>query len=337
MFDKRTKIYARKKTHRFLGPLLIILIVSLVAAVGGTYYWDKYQKDRLTDPEVLANVKAEVPKKTSDPKSTDDSVTPSETGLKRMGAGNKNKEENTPTPPPAPTDMDTNPNLDDETTPVDAPPADTTPADPNVSPALVPESSPPVGDEYFADAAFVGDSITEGISLYSENIDTTVVAAKGINLDTIYKEDAIRTPNGYVSVLQRLQQAAPKKIYIMFGSNGVGWFTQEHFSKTYGDFVDKVVAQHPESQIYLQSITPVTQNYAANPENNIDNNKINEYNKLIIAIAEQKDLHYVDVASVLRGEDGALPEEQSGDGMHFGRECYNKWFGYLKSHVATEE
>lgn len=335
MFGKRTKIYARKKTHRFLGPLLIILIVSLVAAVGGTYYWDKYQKDRLTDPEVLANAKAEVPKKASDIKNTDESASSSETGLKRMGAGSKNTEENTKTDPETPSDMDTNPS--EETTPVDAPPADTTPTDPNVSPALVPESSPPVGDDYFADAAFVGDSITEGISLYVDNIDTTVVAAKGINLDTIYKEDAIRTQNGYVSVLQRLEQADPKKIYIMFGSNGVGWFTPEHFSKTYGDFVDKVVTQHPDSQIYLQSITPVTQNYAANPENNIDNNKINEYNKLIIAIAEQKGLHYVDVASVLRGEDGALPEEQSGDGMHFGRECYDKWFSYLKSHVATEE
>lgn len=337
MFGKRTKIYARKKTHRFLGPLLIILIVSLVAAVGGTYYWDKYQKDRLTDPEVLANAKAEVPKKASDIKNPDESASSSETGLKRMGAGSKNTEENTKTDPETPSDMDANPNPNDETTPVDAPQADTTPTDPNVSPALVPESSPPVGDDYFADAAFVGDSITEGISLYVDNIDTTVVAAKGINLDTIYKEDAIRTQNGYVSVLQRLEQADPKKIYIMFGSNGVGWFTPEHFSKTYGDFVDKVVAQHPDSQIYLQSITPVTQNYAANPENNIDNNKINEYNKLIIAIAEQKGLHYVDVASVLRGEDGALPEEQSGDGMHFGRECYDKWFSYLKSHVATEE
>ena len=50
------------------------------------------------------------------------------------------------------------------------------------SSALVPNSGSSVGDEYFDDAAFVGDSITEGIKLYEVMTNATVVAARGINL-----------------------------------------------------------------------------------------------------------------------------------------------------------
>lgn len=324
LFNKRTKIYASPKKYRIFLPMILVLVLSLSAAIAGTLYWDRLQKKELSDPTSITSNQAEVPKEVAE--------------------APKQQLELNPIQPPITTDpLDaekTNP-TDDLTQPdtteqkEDVPASKPTSTEPITSKSLVPES-PPVEDTYFADVAFVGDSITEGIALYS-SVKTNVVASKGINLDTIYKEDAIRTPDGYVSVLTRLSQIKPKKIYILFGSNGVGWFTPEHFSKRYSEFVDKIVAQHPDSQVYLQSITPVTQKYSDTPKNNIDNNKINDYNKLIVSIAEEKGVYYLDIAFILRGADGALPDEVSGDGMHFSLDCYNKWFDYLKSHVATEE
>lgn len=204
------------------------------------------------------------------------------------------------------------------------------------SPALVKNSEFSVSDDYFDDAAFVGDSITEGIKLYEIMSNATVVAARGINLDTVFKDDQIRTAQGNTTVLGALEQADPKKIYIMFGANGVGWFTEEHFTEVYTQFVQSVKEQHPDSQIFLQSILPVTQEFD-DSRDDISNEKINRYNELVVEIAENEGVHYLDVASAIKDETGCLPEDSNGDGMHFGTQYYNKWFDYLKTHTVTEE
>ena len=204
------------------------------------------------------------------------------------------------------------------------------------SSALVPNSGSSVGDEYFDDAAFVGDSITEGIKLYEVMTNATVVAARGINLDNVFTDDQIRTAQGNSTVMGALEAAEPKKIYIMFGANGVGWFTEQHFTDVYTKFVQAVKEQHPDSQIYLQSILPVTQEFDDSRED-ISNDKINRYNELVVEIAEEQKVHYLDVASAFKDEKGCLPEDSNGDGMHFGNKYYQKWFDYLKSHTAAEE
>ena len=204
------------------------------------------------------------------------------------------------------------------------------------SAALVPNAGFSVSDEYFDDAAFVGDSITEGIKLYEIMSNATVIAARGINLDNVFTDDQIRTAQGNTTVMGALEQANPKKIYIMFGANGVGWFTEEHFTKVYTEFVQKVKEQHPDSQIFLQSILPVTQEFDDSRED-ISNEKINRYNELVVEIAEKEEVYYLDVASAIKDEKGCLPQDSNGDGMHFGGKYYNKWFDYLKTHTIKEQ
>ena len=149
-------------------------------------------------------------------------------------------------------------------------------------------------------------------------------------------DDQIRTAQGNSTVMGALEAAEPKKIYIMFGANGVGWFTEQHFTDVYTKFVQAVKEQHPDSQIYLQSILPVTQEFDDSRED-ISNDKINRYNELVVEIAEEQKVHYLDVASAFKDEKGCLPEDSNGDGMHFGNKYYQKWFDYLKSHTAAEE
>ena len=69
------------------------------------------------------------------------------------------------------------------------------------SAALVPNAGFSVSDEYFDDAAFVGDSITEGIKLYEIMSNATVIAARGINLDNVFTDDQIRTAQGNTTVM----------------------------------------------------------------------------------------------------------------------------------------
>ncbi|MBC8571120.1 GDSL-type esterase/lipase family protein [Zongyangia hominis] len=193
--------------------------------------------------------------------------------------------------------------------------------------------SEPVTDSYFDDALFVGDSITTGIEAYGVMPNTTVVASTGINPNTIMSSPVIETVNGTVTILDAMSAYHPKKIYIMLGSNGVQFIGKETMMELYGTFVDAVKNQHPDSVIYLQSILPVTQaKVDANPD--LTNEKIDEYNEAIMALAKEKEVYYLNVGESLKDASGALPDEASpNDGMHFGKPRYEIWMAYLKSHT----
>ena len=198
----------------------------------------------------------------------------------------------------------------------------------------IPET-PQVDDSYFDDAMFVGDSITTGIELYGVMPNATVVASTGINPNTIMTTPDIELADGSsVTILQAMSAYHPKKIYIMLGSNGVEFIGKETMMELYGEFIDAVKTQHPDSIIYLQSILPVTQaKEAASPE--LSNDKIDEYNAAIMELAGEKEAYYLNVAESFKDETGALPDEASpNDGMHFGVSHYEIWMDYLKCHAV---
>lgn len=202
---------------------------------------------------------------------------------------------------------------------------------------FVPESER-VTTEYFNDAMFVGDSITAGISSYALMKESTVVAFTGINPDTILTREVIRNSDGQLETILKAMSRHPdvKKIYIMLGANGIAWIGKESFVNNYFKFLSEVRAQHPEAIIYIQSILPVTDaKQKSDPD--ITNQKIGEYNEALFARAQQEKYFYLDVAEAFRDQNGCLPDEASPtDGMHFGPSYYEKWFEYLKNHVAPD-
>ncbi len=196
----------------------------------------------------------------------------------------------------------------------------------------IPESAR-VRSEYFDDAMFVGDSITTGIKVYDVMSNATVIASTGINPDTILHSKVIKDANGNAkTVIDAMKDYQPKKIYIMLGANGVAFLDKETMIDLYGQFVDLVKAQHPDSIIYVQSILPVTKE-KADGDSRYSNAKIDEYNQAIIEMTKQKQVYYLNVAEAFKDENGALPSEGSPDGMHFNPPYYTKWFDYLKTHT----
>lgn len=322
----RTSIYSHRRKNRKKSLLIFLAVLLLAAALalGVSAYWGKMQ-EKNEQQTAQAQAQGEIPKEVLSQEQLEES-SPTEDSI-----------QSNPTPSQEQPEKQENP-VAEEKQPEPSQPDVTELTSERIlsSAALVPNSGSSVGDEYFDDAAFVGDSITEGIKLYEVMTNATVVAARGINLDNVFTDDQIRTAQGNSTVMGALEAAAPKKIYIMFGANGVGWFTEQHFTDVYTKFVKAVKEQHPDSQIYLQSILPVTQEFDDSRED-ISNDKINRYNELVVEIAEEQKVHYLDVASAFKDEKGCLPEDSNGDGMHFGNKYYKKWFDYLKSHTAAEE
>ncbi len=325
----RNSIYSHRRKNRKKSLLifLAVLILAAALALGVSAYWGKMQ-EKNEQQTAQAQAQGEIPKEVLSQEQLEESDLSQSDSTEPTESTQSDSTESTGQTQPEQEQPQQQPSQPDVT--------ELTSERILSSSALVPNSGSSVGDEYFDDAAFVGDSITEGIKLYEVMTNATVVAARGINLDNVFTDDQIRTAQGNSTVMGALEAAEPKKIYIMFGANGVGWFTEQHFTDVYTKFVQAVKEQHPDSQIYLQSILPVTQEFDDSRED-ISNDKINRYNELVVEIAEEQKVHYLDVASAFKDEKGCLPEDSNGDGMHFGNKYYQKWFDYLKSHTVAEE
>ena len=168
---------------------------------------------------------------------------------------------------------------------------------------------------------------------------TDVFASVGISLENIFTNKAVKLEDGSkVTIFEALDDKPYNKAYIMLGANSL-MSSHEELIKQYGRVIDEVRSRVGEECIvYIQSVLPVYEElfHQKYPHNTVTNQDIESFNVLLAELAEQKDVHYLDVASVIKDENGSLPPKYTSDGLHIGSELYIKWFDYLKTHAVTE-
>ncbi|MEG0764586.1 MAG: GDSL-type esterase/lipase family protein [Pseudoflavonifractor sp.] len=198
-----------------------------------------------------------------------------------------------------------------------------------------------VGDEWFSDAVFIGDSRTDGLKLYGGIKGATFIEHTGI---TVFdagnpEKKVIKRDGKKYTVLEALALGQYKKVYLMLGVNELGYYDDVLFHDTYSALVDTIRGIQPDAVIYLQNLIPINPDKAkANSQPAyVTNEKIAGYNKIITQIAQEKNAFLVDVAAALVDESGILPREGTTDGVHFTKDYYKKWYEYLKTHTADPE
>lgn len=220
--------------------------------------------------------------------------------------------------------------IEAESKPDDAAPASSAPSK---------KDSDRVTSKYFNDAVFIGDSISVGIKLYEVMQNTDVFASVGISLENIFTNKAVKLDDGSkVTIFEALDDKPYKKAYIMLGANSL-MSSHEELIKQYGRVIDEVRTRVGDDCIvYIQSVLPVYEElfHKKYPHNTVTNADIESFNVLLSELSEQKDVHYLDVASVIKDENGSLPPKYTSDGLHIGSELYIKWFDYLKTHAVSE-
>ena len=214
--------------------------------------------------------------------------------------------------------------------------------EPEQTPAAEPDAGPadgsaaeapegPVDDTYFTDAVFLGDSRTEGLSLYSGLETPTYLHAVGATVDSVQTQATEETEDGTVTLMDRLDQLEFSKVYVMLGVNELGWPKTEKFEERYGDLVDRIQENHPDARIALQSILPVSEKQEKKGSY-VNNRRIGEYNEVVRRVAEEKDCVYLDVAEAVTGEDGCLMADLTTDGVHLNTRGCKLWLAYLEEH-----
>lgn len=222
-----------------------------------------------------------------------------------------------------------------ETTPETT--AETTTTEPPVPVMVnpVPESES-LDFTYFDNCVFVGDSITEGLSGYQFLQPENVLAGKGMNIDKI-ETAAVTTTAGEVTILDALKTANFQTVYIMLGSNGIAWLSNEKMIEEYSGFIDQIEAELPDAEIYILSIPPVSVEKETTTEGSIQNSAIDSYNSALLNMANTKEVHFVDINTALKGNDGKLPSDRAGkDGMHFKKDTYQIMLDYILKHTAKD-
>lgn len=203
----------------------------------------------------------------------------------------------------------------------------------SVSTNPVPEC-PSVGMDYFNKCAFVGDSITEGLASYQIFDRKNVYASIGMNIQKIDTEQ-IDTAYGTMTVIDGLVQRKPENVYIMLGSNGIYWMTNEQMISKYSAFVDDIKAKLPDTRIYILSIPPVTAEKEVSSESPILNSDIDAYNSELLKLANEKSVHFVDLNTALKNNSGKFDSSMAArDGYHFQRSTYDIMLDYIMTHVV---
>ena len=207
---------------------------------------------------------------------------------------------------------------------------------PETLPSPLPETEE-VEDTYFDGAVFLGDSRTEGLSLYSGLKTGHFYTAVGATVESVFSKKNFETDSGKkVPLLDAVAEQDCDKVYIMLGINELGWSKTKTFHDQYAKLIDRVREDHPEAKIVLQSIPPVGAKQEAK-KTYVNNERIAAYNEVIKTLAEEKECYFLDVAACLTGGDGLLPKDLNFDGIHLNPAGCKVWLNYLRTHSLEDD
>ena len=239
-----------------------------------------------------------------------------------------------PTPTPAPTPAPT-PTPTPEVTPTPiAKAADTFDF---TQPAPVSEA---VGMDYFGDALFIGDSRTDGLRLYSGIKGAEFYCYKGLTIFDMDSRKVVDLDGTKYTVLEALKRGPQyAKIYISLGINELGYFNDDAFHNTFGDFLSQVKALQPNAVVYLENLVPVNAEQCAayKQPSYVNNDRVADYNAIFPQLAQEYRVVLLDVADALTDENGILPADATVDGVHFTKTWYQNWLAFLMEHTVDPD
>ena len=234
-------------------------------------------------------------------------------------------EEAVPSEPAAPTEPVTEP-----------------PTEPPVEPYDFTQPAPetePVEKDYFADAAFVGDSRTDGFMLYSGIGTGTNLTSNGLSIFRLESKKALKIGGVEYTLLEALALKEYGKVYLCLGINELGIYNDEGFYQSYLSAIDAIRSAQPNAVIYIQGLIPLNEEerLAAVGMSDLTNDHLRVYNDLMRKAAEEKQVVYLDLYSEFVDENGSLPAGASRDGVHLNKEYCQRWLAYLQTHTVDPE
>ena len=198
----------------------------------------------------------------------------------------------------------------------------------------------PTREDPIASLIFLGDSITAHMASRADVDPAQIWATKEryLNLDSRITHAKILAPD--TGEEERIAQVAarlqPQTLIVTLGIDyGVYYYRNDLsvFAKYYEKLLVEISTASPKTRIVLQSIFPVTADCKS-----ITNEMIDNANGVIRALAQKRNLRYLDTQSVLRDTNGFLKKEYcySEDGIHLTSSAYRAILAYISAQMQNE-
>lgn len=206
-------------------------------------------------------------------------------------------------------------------------------------------------EHFFDDAVFVGDSVTLGLRNYVTSERNEGRACLGEaeflpagSMGYTNTLGDIGVPNTIHPTYQgremyiedALALIEAKKAFIMLGMNDFCIYPEEDIIRNVKELINRIKEKNPEIGIYIESVTPVNRD-----QGNFSNSNMDKFNAALKKFCEENGCTYVDVASVMKNEDGALIasycSDPDGIGVHVTYEGCKAWVDYLNDVFVKEK
>ncbi len=196
--------------------------------------------------------------------------------------------------------------------------------------AVVPERTSAVFDSHFDRSVMIGNSLVEGFFMWSGMKNIRYIYSTGAVVNNVIG-------NLDLSPLTLNESTYYTDIYLMFGLNEVGTDVNS-FIQSYKKLVEYIREYQTEANIYIISVTPVTQEVDADPEEVQSMDRIDSFNAALKQFCVDENCWYLDIYSMLLDDTGYLSADYaySGDGKHFEKSGYVAWANYMKTHFVDE-
>lgn len=198
--------------------------------------------------------------------------------------------------------------------------------------------SPSVELSYFDTATFVGDSLTQGLELYSTGLPNAHYCAyKSIGPNAIVEKMTLTRASGEQEIaIDALVASQPDYVYMLLGTNSlVTVGNDDSFIAYYSAMIDMFREALPEGVTYYVQAIPAVRADVVNTKPGLDNARIRQINCRLAQLAMEKGCYFIDLQEALTGADGnQIAEYAAADGIHYNATGYQAWVDYLRTHTV---
>ncbi len=190
-----------------------------------------------------------------------------------------------------------------------------------------------VGDSFFEDAAILGNSLIDGLRLYSKIKTADYYCGTSMSVYSALNSKKVVLGNGaYGTQLDAMAQKKYGKVYIELGINEIGG-SLDSFIGLYSTMLDRIKADQPGADIYIMAITPVSK-AKSQSGGSFTRERVKMYNEALYELAGEKECYYLDAFTPLADSEGYLPKADTWDGVHFTAAKYLDWEEIIRTCYA---
>lgn len=194
-----------------------------------------------------------------------------------------------------------------------------------------------VGEDYFSETLFIGDSRMLGLSMTWKNSGATFYSAVGLSINQLNTKKVIKvSSDSSYTVMEAIENDGKdyKRVYLMFGLNELGWGYPSVFVRSVRTVIEQIKILCPNAEFCIMGIMPIAADKSVSIyTGSVANARIREFNTLLLGLTSDIGGWYLDTYNLFADEEGNLPHGFAADGIHMYSEQNKKIIDFISSHA----